>query len=221
MRQVQRLLWRRNAILQRRRRLLFGLILITATLFYCVRQSQGTAVAALLAAAPPGVQIEVLGAYPAPWRLGQFFLYRRQASATAFADYRYAPVKRDLWGRWRVGAGGKCSSAAGEQATALVNFHAHYLWYTYGYDEMVSYSVICGRVDSTQIQTVTVIWADGEVTAAPVAQGWFVVLRPARQAACQLQLLDQAKTVIQVIALAQIDFAMTDATTPLPVCTLY
>lgn len=84
---------------------------------------------------------------------------------------------------------------------------------------MVSYSVVCGRTVSPQVQAVAVLWEDNEMTVEPVVQGWFVVLRPERQAACQVQLLDKTKAVIRTMDLAQFHFTITDATTPLPTCT--
>ncbi|MCE7987265.1 MAG: hypothetical protein DYG89_39355 [Caldilinea sp. CFX5] len=195
-----------------------ALVLCIAILSYGVRQSQGTAEAAVVKQYPAAAQFEFLGYHLAPFWQGQFLLYRWQASGELLPEYGYISVKRNLWGQWRVGTGGKCSSSDTAQLASLADFSAHYLWYTYGYNEMVSYSVVCGRTSSAQVQTVAILWADGEVTAEPVAQGWFMILRPERQAACQLQLLDQQRTVIHTIDLAQFDFTTADSTTPLPGC---
>ena len=100
----------------------------------------------------------------------------------------------------------------------IVDFHAHYLGSPYGSSASAAYSVVCGRINSTAVHTVIVRWADGALTEALVKQGWFIILKPERQAACQLQLLDTTETVMQTIDLAQFDFSSNDATTPLPPC---
>lgn len=195
-----------------------ALVLCVVILVYGVRQIHGTAEEAVIKEMMPGVQVEFQGRHVAPFGLGQFLFFRQQAPAAPIAEFGYIPVKRNLWGQWRMGAGGKCSSINTAESANLVDFHAHYLWHPYSYDEIVAYSIVCGRTSSTQVQTVVVIWQDGIVTEEPVDQGWFLIMRPERQAACQLQLLDKTKGVIGTIDLAQFDFTTTDATTSLPAC---
>lgn len=179
---------------------------------------QGAAEEAVIQVYPAAAHFEFQGYHAAPLGLGKFLLYRRQAPASPFPAYGYIPVRQNFLEQWRVGNGGKCSSADTMPPTSLVTFHAHFLWLTYGYNEMSSYSVVCGHTDSSQVQAVAVRWQDGTITQDQVEHGWFMLVKPERQAACHLQLLDQANTVIHTMDPAQIDFTSTDATTPLPPC---
>lgn len=200
------------------RLLIVGLAFGALLLLYGVWQSQKSAEAAVIEQDPAAAAFTFLGDYVAPFGLGRFLLYQVQAPTAAAPIYGYIPVKRNFWGRWRVGAGGYCSSASATQASSTVDFHAHYVPSIYGYNDPAAYSVVCGRVHDIQAHTAAVRWEDGTITQNLVKQAWFVLLTPARQAACQLQLLDNTETVIQTIDLTQLDFPSSDATTPLPRC---
>lgn len=195
-----------------------ALVLGVSILFYGVWRSQETAEAMVIAEYPAAAHFTFLGDYVAPFSLGRFLLYEVQAPTAAAPTYGYIPVKRNFWGRWRVGAGGHCSSASATQVSNVVDFHAHYLSWMYGYQEPASYAIVCGRVHGTQAHTAAVHWEDGTVSKSLVKQDWFVLVKPERQAACQLQLLDNTESVIQTIDLTPLDFPSTDATTPLPRC---
>lgn len=197
--------------------LLIALALGALLLGGAVYLSRGTAEAAAIQAYPAAAQFDFQGDYVAPFGIGRFLLYQWQTPTASFPTYGYLPIKRNWWGQWRVGTGGQCSNSSTEQAGGIVDFHAHYLGAPYDSTAAV-YSVVCGRINSTAVHTVVVRWADGALTGALVKQGWFIILKPARQAACQLQLLDNTETVMQTIDLAQLDFISTDATTPLPPC---
>lgn len=187
-----------------------------------VLQSQKTAEAAVLKQDPAAAQFKFQGDYIAPFGLGRFLLYQWPAPTATAPVYGYIPVKRNFWGQWRVGTGGPCSSTStatrATSALDLVDFHAHYVGRIYGNDKPADYSVICGRVASAEVHTVSVRWEDGAITEGLVKQGWFIILKPGRQAACQLQLLATTETVIQTIDLAQFDFPSTATTEPLPRC---
>ena len=198
--------------------LLIALVLGAVLVGVAVYLSRGTAEAAAIQAYPAAAQFDFQGDYVAPFGIGRFLLYQWQTPTASFPRYGYLPIKRNWWGQWRVGTGGKCSNSSTEQAGDIVDFHAHYLGSPYDATASAVYSVVCGRINSTAVHTVAVRWADGALTGALVKQGWFIILKPERQAACQLQLLDNTETVIQTIDLAQFDFISTDATTPLPPC---
>lgn len=188
-------------------------------LIYAVYQSSGSAEAAVIDQYPAAAQFTFLGDYVASSGLGRFLLYQWQAPAAPAPLYGYIPVKRNFWGQWLVGNGGHCSSVSVEQVTSTVDFHAHYLPFVYDYTDPTAYSVVCGHVHDIQAHTAAVRWQDGTITTSLVKQDWFMILKPARQAACQLQLLDNTETVIQTVDLTQVDFSSTDTTTPLPPCT--
>lgn len=196
-----------------------ALVLGALILFYGVWRSQETAEAAVIAVYPAAANFTFLGDYVAPFGPGRFLLYQWQAPTAAAPLYGYIPVKRNFWGQWQIGAGGHCSSASATQASSIVDFHAHYLPSIYGYQDPTAYSVVCGHVHDTQAHTAAVHWEDGTVTKSLVKQEWFVLVKPERQAACELQLLDNTETVVHTIDLTQLDFPSTDATTPLPRCT--
>lgn len=200
------------------RLLLIALALGAVLLGVAVYLSRGTAEAAVINTYPAAAQFNFQGDYVAPFGIGRFLLYQWQAPTDTQPVYGYIPIKRNIWGQWRVGTGGRCSNSSTEPVGGIVDFHAHYLGSPYDATAAL-YSVVCGRVNSTEVHTVAVRWADGALTGALVKQGWFIILKPERQAACQLQLLDNTETVMQTIDLAQFDFISTDATTPLPPCT--
>lgn len=198
---------------------LVALALGVIILIYAVYQSSGSAEAAVISQDPAATQFTFLGDYVAPFGLGRFLLYQQSAPLGALPEYGYIPVKRNVWGQWHIGTGGPCSRPQPEAMTSTVDFHAHYLPSLYGDNEPTAYSVVCGRVHDIQAHTAAVRWADGTVTTSLVKQDWFIILKPGRQAACQLQLLDNTETIIQTIDFAQIDFPSTDTTTQLPPCT--
>lgn len=200
------------------RLLLIALTLGALALGVAIYLSQGTAEAAAISVYPAAAQFDFQGDYVAPFGIGRFLLYEWQTPTAPFPRYGYLPIKRNWLGQWRVGRGGQCSNSSTEQAGGIVDFHAHYLGAPYDATASALYSVVCGRINSTEVHTVVVRWADGALTGALVKQGWFIIMKPARKAACQLQLLDNTETVIQTIDLAQFDFISTDATTPLPPC---
>lgn len=191
-----------------------GLMLV----LFMVRQSQGTAEASILQAKPVAEYFVFQGHHNAPSALGELIFYRWQLPNSGTVEYGYIPVKRALLGAWQVGDGGKCSGATGASAGTLIDFHAHYLWHSYGYNFTSSYSVVCGHTDSANIHAISVLWQDGAVTTDAVTNGWFALVQPDRQAACQLRLLDEANQVTHTIDLATTEFSTTDATTPLPSC---
>ena len=195
-----------------------ALALGVVILIYAVYQSSGSAEAAVISQNPAAAQATFLGDYVASG-IGRFLLYQQPAPTASFPEYGYIPVKRNAWGQWRIGTGGPCSSPNPQPMTSTVDFHAHYLPSIYGDNDPTAYSVVCGHVNNVDAHTAAVRWADGTVTRSLVKQDWFLILKPARQAACQLQLLDNTEMVIQTIDLAQVDFPSTDTTTPLPPCT--
>ena len=200
------------------RLLLIALALGVLCLGVAIYLTQGTAEAAAIRAYPAAAQFDFQGDYVAPFGIGRFLLYQWQTPTAPFPTYGYLPIKRNWLGQWHVGYGGKCSNSSTEQAGGIVDFHAHYLGSPYDATASAAYSVVCGRINSTEVHRVVVRWADGALTGALVKLGWFIILKPERQGACQLQLLDNRETVMQTIDLAQFDFISTDATTPLPPC---